>query len=186
MKKEYVMQKKQVIFGLSVVLVILIATSLVVAQQPQGGQRQGQRGQGMRGGFDPAQMQQRMMERMQEQLGMSATEMKAIQPLFTKVMDLRREIQGARMRGMMGGRGGRGGTGQQNAPAPTGLAKVQGELRTLVEKDGATSTQIKAKLTEYRKVREKTQQNLAKAQANLIKVLSVKQEAICVMSGYCE
>jgi hypothetical protein len=184
------MQKKQVVFGLSVVLVILMAASLVMAQRPQtGGGQAGQRGQGMRGNFDPAQMQQRMMERMQEQLGMTATEIKAIQPLLTKVMDLRREAAGSRMRGMMGmmgGRGGRGGTGQQNAPAPTGLAKIQGELRTLLENDSATAAQIKTKLTAYRKARVKIQQDLAKAQSNLIKVLSVKQEAICVMSGYCD
>jgi hypothetical protein len=186
------MRKKQLICGLSVALVILMATSFVMAQQPQGGQR-GQRGQGgqrqgMRGNFDPAQMQQRMMERMQEQLGMTATEMKAIQPLMTKVMDLRRDMQGARMRGMMGMMGGRGrgGGDTQNAPTLTGLAKIQSELRALVEKDGATSAQIKAKLTAYRKAREKIQQDLAKAQANLIKVLSVKQEAICCISGYLD
>ncbi|MCP4453209.1 MAG: hypothetical protein GY809_17240 [Planctomycetes bacterium] len=173
------MKKKQAILGLSVVLVILIATSLVMAQQPQGGQR-GRGGQGMRG-FDPAQMQQRMMERMQEQLGMTATEMKAIQPLFAKVMDTRRELQGARFRGMMGGRGGR--AGQQNAPAPTGLAKIQGELRTLLENDSAAPSAIKAKLTAYRKAREKIQQNLARAQANLIKVLTGRQEAALVLSG---
>jgi hypothetical protein len=177
------MRKKQVICGLSVILV-LVAASMVMAQQPQGGQR-GQRGQGMRGNFDPAQMQQRMMERMQEQLGMSATEMKAVQPLLTKVMQLRRDLQGSQFRGMMGGRG-RGGAGQQDAPALTGLAKVQSELRALTESTSATSAQIKGKLTEYRKTREKIQQNLTAAQTKLVTVLTVKQEAICVMSGYCQ
>ncbi len=177
------MQKKQVILGLSAVLVILLVSSLVMAQQSQRGQRgQGQRGQGMRS-FDPAQMQQRMMERMQEQLGMTAAEMKAIQPLMTKVMSTRRELQGARFRGMMGGRGSRGGPGQLNAPAPTGLAKIQGELRTLLENDDATAGQIKTKLTAYRKEREKIQQKLAVAQANLIKVLTGRQEASLVMMG---
>ncbi len=177
------MQKKQVILGLSALLVILLAASLVMAQQPQGGQRgQGQRGQGMRG-FNPADMQARMMERMQEQLGMTATEMKAIQPLMTKVMDTRRELQGARFRGMMGGRGARGGPGQQNAPAPTGLAKIQGELRTLLENDNATAAQIKTKLTALRKARVTIQQKLAVAQANLIKVLTGRQEASLVMMG---
>lgn len=190
LEKECVMRKKQVIRRLSVVLVVLLAASMVMAQQQRGqrgqGDQGGQRGQGMRGNFDPAQMQQRMMERMQEQLGMSATEMKAIQPLFTKVMDLRRDLQGSRFRGMMGGRGGRGGPGQQDAPALTGLAKIQSELRTLTESTTATSPQIKAKLTQYRKAREKIQQDLSAAQAKLVAVLTVKQEAICVMSGYCD
>jgi hypothetical protein len=182
------MRKKQVICGLSVVLVILMASGMAFAQ-PAGGQRgqRGQGGQGMRGNFDPAQMQQMMMDRMKTQLGMSDAEMKAIQPMLTKVMDLRREMggRGGMMMGMRGGRGGRGGQ-QQNAAPLTGLAKVQDELRTLTESDSATSAQIKAKLTEYRKAREKIQQDLAAAQANLIKVLTPKQEAICLMMGYVE
>ena len=180
------MRKRQVICGLSVVLVILMASGMAFAQ-PQGGQGQrgqrGQGGQGMRGNFDPAQMQQMMMTRMQEQLGMTETEMKAIQPLLTKVMDLRREMGGRGMMGMMG-RGGRGGRGgDQDTATLTGLAKIQSELRALTESDSASSTAIKAKLTEYRKAREKIQQDLAAAQANLIKVLSAKQEAILVMMG---
>ena len=179
------MRKKQVICGLSVILV-LVAASIVMAQ-PQGGQRpqRGQGGQGMRGNFDPAQMQQRMMERIGQQLEMSATEMKAIQPLLTKVMELRRDLQGSQFRGMMGGRG-RGGAGQQNAPALTGLAKIQSELRALTESASATSGQIKGKLTQYRKAREAIQQDLTAAQLKLVAVLTVKQEAICVMSGYCK
>ena len=180
------MRKKQVICGLSVILV-LVAASLVMAQQPQGGQR-GQRGQGMRGNFDPAQMQQRMMERMQEQLGMSPTEIKAIQPVLTKVMELRRDLQGGRMRGMMSMMRGRGGDpggrgGQQDPASLTGLAKIQSELKTLVDNDATKAAQIKAKLTEYRKAREKIQQNLAAAQSKLIGYLTPKQEAILLMTG---
>ncbi|NQV35212.1 MAG: hypothetical protein HQ515_21135 [Phycisphaeraceae bacterium] len=183
------MGKKQVICGLSVALVILMAASMVMAQRPQGGQRE--RGQqGMRGNFDPAQMQQRMMERMQEQLGMSPTEIKAIQPALTKVMELRRDLQAGRMRGMMsmmrgrgGDPGGRGRGGQQNPASLTGLAKIQSELRALVDNDATKGAQIKAKLTEYRKAREKIQQNLAAAQSKLIGYLTPKQEAILLMTG---
>ena len=87
-----------------------------------------------------------------------------------------------------GGRGGnrggnRGGADQQAAPALTGLAKVQSELQTLVEKEDATSAEIKAKLTEYRKTREKIQMDLAAASAKLTAVLTVKQEATLVMMG---
>jgi Spy/CpxP family protein refolding chaperone len=186
------MRKKQLICGLSVALVILMATSLVMAQQPQGGQRGqrgqgGQRGQSMRGNFDPAQMQQRMLQGMQEQMGMTDAEMNAIKPLMTKVMGLRRDLQAGRMRGMMSmmrGRGGdRGSRGQQDTTSLTGLAKIQNELRTLVENDDTKAAQIKAKLTEYRKAREKIQQNLAKTQSQLIGYLTPKQEAILLMSG---
>jgi hypothetical protein len=189
------MRKKQLICGLSVALVILMATSLVMAQQPQRGQRGqgaqgGQRGQGMRGNFDPAQMQQRMLQGMQEQMGMTDAEMSAIKPLMTKVMGLRRDLQAGRMRGMMsmmrgrgGDPGGRGRGGQQDTASLTGLAKIQSELRTLVDNDATKGAQIKAKLTEYRKAREKIQQNLAAAQSKLIGYLTPKQEATLLMTG---
>ncbi len=195
------MRNKQLICGLSVVLIILMAASMVIAQQPARAQR-GQRDQGaqagqrgMRGNMDPAQMQQmqqrmqeRMMQGLQEQMGMSDAEMTAIKPRLTKVMELRQELRGSQFRGMMGARGARGGDrgGQQNTPNLKGLAKIQSELNALIAKDGATAAQIKAKLTEYRKAREKIQQNLAAAQANLLKVLTVKQEALMVMRGYCD
>jgi len=177
------MGKKQVICGLSVVLVLLMAASLVLAQ-PGAGQRQ--RGQGMRGNFDPAQMQQRMMERMQEQLGMDADEIKAIQPMLTKVQELNRELMGGRMRGMMGGRGGRGGRGgmgQQDAAPLTGQAKIQADLSALLDNESATAAQIKAKLTEYRKGQEKLQRALVEAQTKLAAVLTAKQEARLVLMG---
>ncbi len=193
------MRNKQLICGLSVVLIVLIAAGMVFAQQPARGQRGpgGQPGQrGMRGNMDPAQMkemQQRMQERMmqglQDQLDMSDAEMTAIKPRITKVMELRQELRGSMFRGMMGGMmRGRGGDrgGRQNTANLTGLPKIQSELSALIEKDGVKAAQIKAKLTEYRKAREKIQQNLAAAQANLLKVLTVKQEALMVMRGYCD
>ena len=183
------MRKKHIVSGLIAVLVVAMVAGFAMAQ-PAGGQRGGQRGQGMRGNFDPAQMQEMMMNRLQEQLEISDTEMSAIKPLLTKVMDARRELQGGRMRGMMrgmmgrGGRGGnRGGFGQQDQAELTGLAKIQSELGDLLEAENADTAKIKAKLTEFRKAREKLQQQLATAQANLIKVLTAKQEATLVMAG---
>ncbi|MCF7974856.1 MAG: hypothetical protein K9N55_13640 [Phycisphaerae bacterium] len=178
------MQKKPLICGLIVLLVVLMASGMAFAQPAQGqrGQR-GQGGQGMRGNFDPAAMQQRMQERMMEQLGMDADEIKAIQPLLTKVQEINRELQGGRMRGMMGGRGGRGGAGQQDAAPLTGLAKTQNDLETLLDNPSATTAQIKGKLTEYRKGVEKLQQELTAAQTKLAAVLTVKQEARLVLMG---
>ena len=187
------MRKKQVICGLSVVLVILMAAGVAMAQ-PAGGRQRGQgqeRGPGGMRGFDPAQMQERMMQGMQEQMGMSDAEMNAIKPLLTKVMTLRRDLQGGRMRGMMsmmmrgrgGDRGNRGDRGQQDTASLTGLAKIQNELRTLVANDSTKAPAIKAKLTEYRKAREKIQQDLSAAQSKLIGYLTPKQEAIMLMTG---
>jgi len=73
----------------------------------QGGQRRNRQaggGQGGQGGgnFDPAAMQQRMLDRYQEQLGFTNdVEWDAVKPLVQKVMDARRETMGG-MRGMFG------------------------------------------------------------------------------------
>src|ERR1043166_2008325 len=72
---------------------------------------QGRRGGGGGGGnFDPAQFQQRMMDRYKEQLGFTNdTEWNAVQPLVQKVSEARLEA----LRGGFGGfrRGGQGGGG---------------------------------------------------------------------------
>jgi hypothetical protein len=117
---------------------------------------------------------------------MTETEMKAVQPLLTKVMDLRRDMggRGGMMMGMRGGRPGRG--GQEDTTTLTGLAKIQSELRALTESDSASSAAIKAKLLQYRTEREKIQQQLTAAQASLIKVLTPKQEAQLVLNGTLE
>jgi hypothetical protein len=69
-------------------------------------------GQG-RGNFDPAQMQQRMLERYKEVLEVTDdAEWKAMEPLVQKVMDLRRQSFSGMGRGMFG-RGPRGGDNPQ-------------------------------------------------------------------------
>ena len=46
-----------------------------------------------RGNFDPAQIQQRMMDSIQDQLGFTNdTDWSAVQPLVQKVMDARRDV----------------------------------------------------------------------------------------------
>src|SRR5881628_253721 len=81
-----------------------------------GGQGGGGRGDRFGGGnFDPAQMQQMMMERLRDDLEVKEdAEWKALEPLIQKVMDTRRQVEGDRMRGMFGRRG-RGGGGGDNS-----------------------------------------------------------------------
>src|SRR2546423_703328 len=63
-----------------------------------------------RGNFDPAEMQQRRMDNLKEQLEVKDdTEWNAIKPLITKVMDAQRAAMAERMRGAFRGFGGRGG-----------------------------------------------------------------------------
>ena len=153
-------------------------------------------GQGGRGGFDPAQMQQRMMESYQETLGMSADEFKAVQPLIEGVMTKQRETMGmgrgfggggfGRARGGPGGGGGGGqggdpgqgnrGRGFGGEPSPEQTA-----LQQAVE--SGTPSEIKAKLEAYREARKKKEADLQDAREKLRKVLTQKQEAALVLRG---
>lgn len=148
------------------------------------------------GNFDPAQMQQMMMQRYQEQLGITNdTDWNAIQPLVQKVMDAQRAARG-NMGGMFGrggrggGPGGRGGGGPggfggpggpggfgQQQPDPTAEA-----LQQAVENNTSTD-QIKDLLAKYQESQKAKQAALAAAQADLRKVLSVQQEALATLMG---
>jgi hypothetical protein len=140
-----------------------------------------------RGNFDPAQFRERMMERVKEQLEVTdEAEWKVIQPLVEKVMDARMSGMGGMGRGMFGGpRGG----GNNNDPAarrgPPGQTPSP-ESETLQKAvDGkASNAELKtamAKVVEARKVK---QAELEKSQADLRKVLSVRQEAIATLNGW--
>lgn len=157
---------------------------------------QAQQGQG-RGNFDPEQMRQRMMERYRESLEIkSDDEWKAIEPRITKVMDARREVgfPGGFGRGGFGGGGRRGGDGAAGGgggggndggrargfgPEPSPEAEA---LQKAIEAK-ASSDDIKAKLAKYRESRKTKEANLVKAQDDLRKVLTVRQEASAVLMG---
>src|SRR2546427_5249047 len=98
-----------------------ISQGMAQQDNKEGNNDRGPGGGGGRGGrfgggnFDPAQMQQMMMERLREDLEVKDdTEWKALEPLVQKVMDTRRQVEGDRMRGMFGRRG-RGGGGGDNS-----------------------------------------------------------------------
>src|SRR5262249_30513321 len=140
---------------------------------------------GGRGNFDAAQFRQRMMDRLKEQLEVTDdTEWKAIQPLVQSVMDARMASASGIGRGMFGGgrRGGgdgggnngdqarRGPFGQPSSPEAENLQKAIDAKAPKAELKDAI-----AKYAEYRKTK---QAELEKAQAELRKVLTVRQEAI--------
>lgn len=136
-----------------------------------------------RGNFDPAQFQQQMMERYQVQLGMTAEEFKAVQPLIEGVLAKQREILGGRGgfgfgggRGGGGGGGGGGGRGFGGTPAPEVEA-----LQKAVE--SGTPAEVKAKLEAYREARKQKEGELQEAREKLRKVLTPKQEAQMVLAG---
>jgi len=164
-------------------------TSQLAAQdQPQRQERQG------RGNFDPAQFQQQRLERIHEQMGVTdATAWKAIQDRIQKVFDAQSAVIGFRGRGGFGGRGGRAGGGADNtgggnnggggrggfggAPSPE-LEALQNAIQ-----NNAPSEQVKSALEKYRAARKVKEAALEKAQVELQKILSVKQEAVAVTNG---
>jgi hypothetical protein len=203
------MQRNVMTIGVVATVLALMVGGLALAQQGGGGGGGGRRGGGGGGGqggpggnFDPAQMRQRMMDRMKEQLGADDAAWKVLEPRLTKVMDANRQAGGGRggmmgmmggMRGQRGGQGGQGGADNGGAPAQrrgsgpggeqTALDKAMTQLRTTLENSSASPDDIKKQLTAVRDAREKAKQELAAAQADLKKILTVRQEAVLVEMG---
>jgi Beta-propeller domains of methanol dehydrogenase type len=160
------------------------------AQQDNAGRR----------GFDPAraqEFQQRRMDRLKEELEVKDDEWAALQPLIQKVMDAQRAVMADRIGGFMRGgrgggggdtaggggdnggrrRGGGGGFGGFGEPSPEAEA-----LQKAIESK-ASNSEMKAALAKYQESRKTKQADLETAQANLKKVLSVRQEAILTAQG---
>jgi len=166
-------------------------------QAQEGGQdapRQGRRqgggggGQGGPGNFDPEQAKQRIMERYREQLGVKDdTEWKLVQSRIEKVSDARREIgmrgMGFGMGGRGGGPGGAGGGGGGGRRGFGGEPSAEAEALQKAVESNASSDEIKAKLAAYRTSNKDKEAKLEKAQDELRKVLTVKQEASAVLLG---
>src|SRR5258706_5899487 len=127
------MQRLRLGFAM-VVAILAMSAGSAFAQNQNNGQA---RGQG-RGNFDPAQMRERMMTRIKEQLGATDDEWKAIEPKVDKVMTAQRESRGGFGFGGFGRGGGGGGGGaagggggaEQQPTTPGGQAS--GGLRTTV------------------------------------------------------
>ena len=149
----------------------------------------GQGGGRRRGGnFDPAQMQQRMMDRVREELSFTNdTDWNAVQPLVQKVMDARRDVGFGGMGRMFGrNRGGQGGPGGGPGRGGFGTPSPEEEVLQKAVEDNAPSGQIKDALAKYRAAHKAKQSKLAAAQAELKQVLSVKQEAQAALLGLIE
>ena len=157
----------------------------------------GRRNRGGNGGanLDPAQMMQRQLDNYRQQLDITNdTEWSAIQPLVQKVLEAQQAArQGGGRGGFGGGRrggnngpnannnnanangGGRGGFGAQ--PSPEAQA-----LQQAIDNE-ATAAQLKDLLAKYNAAQKAKQAALAAAQANLRKVLTVKQESQATLMG---
>jgi hypothetical protein len=167
-------------------VVACAAFALFMSAGPVAAQGQG------RGNFDPQQFRQRMMDNYRERLEIKGDdEWKAIQPLIEKVMDARQNVGFGGGFGRGGGRrGGGNGDAQGNGNNQGGQRGFRGgepspeaeELQKAIESN-ASKDELKAKLTKFREARKDKEAKLVKAQEDLKKVLSVKQEAAGVLVG---
>ncbi len=147
-------------------------------------------------GFDRAQFREQQLNRYRERLEVKSDEdWKKIEPLVGKVMDARAEMGG--FGGGFGGRGGRGGGGGGGGGGRGGGGGGDGENRDR-NRFGAQSAEeqaldkaieakapadeIKTKLAAVRESRKAKEAALDKAQDDLRKALSPRQEASAVLA----
>ncbi len=153
----------------------------------QGGQRRNRQAGGPGGGgpggggnFDPAQMQQRMMDGIKDRLEFTNdTDWSAVEPLVQKVVDARRDVgMGGGMRALFGGRNRGGDQGGNNRRGGMfGQPSAEEEALQKAIDDNAPAAQVKDLLAKYRASQKAKQAKLEAAQADLKKVLTARQEA---------
>jgi hypothetical protein len=147
-----------------------------------------------RRGFDPAQIQNFLLQNYREQLEIKDdAEWDIVRERIQKVLEARRDTAFGGM-GMMAGmfrRGGRGG-GTDAGGAPGGNRGLAGLLPQAGPEEEAlqkaidakaANAELKAALAKFQEARRQKQAQLEKAQTDLRAVLSVRQEAIASLSG---
>jgi hypothetical protein len=195
-QEEITMKAKNLLTVCGVAAALMLSAGSIYAQPgggggfggggPGGG---GPGGGGPGGGnFDPAQMQQRIMDNYRQQLNFTNdTEWSAVQPLVQKVTDARMAVgMGGGMRGMFGrnrGGGGGGGGGFGGGNNPFNQPNPERDALQQALDDNAPAAQVKALLEKYQAAQKAKQAKLAAAQADLRKVLSVPQEAQATLLG---
>ena len=185
---QYIMRRiNHLPLTLTAAVMLALGTSHVAAQNNQNGgtQRQGG-GRQRQGNFDPAQMQQRMLDRYRDRLEITDdSEWKAMQPLIQKIMEARMAM-GTGGRGAFGPGGRRGGEGNQaNTTQRRGPAQANPaaeELQKAID-NKTPAPELKATLAKYLDYRKGKRADLEKAQDALRAVLTARQEAIAVLMG---
>lgn len=193
------MSKMHHLMAIAGALVLLLSTTTgTLAQnnprnQNNNNNNNNQGGRRQRGNLDPAQFQQRMVERYRERLEITDdAEWKALQPRIQKVLEARMAIESGRRamfdRGNRGGRGDRNNSSdqtqqQQQQQRPTGAVDPAAETlqRAITEK--ASGSDLKAASAKYLAARKAKQADLEKAQEELRVVLTQRQEAIAMLAG---
>jgi hypothetical protein len=181
------MKLNRIITACALVATLAISANSLLAQDngnsTPGAPGNGAPGGGQRRAWDPAQMQQRMLDRIQDQLGFTNdTDWDAVKPLVQKVMDARRDVLSGQMRGMFGGGRNRGGQGGPGGGMFGQTSPEQDALQKAIDDDAPTA-QIKDLLAKYKEVQKAKQAKLEAAQDDLKAVLTTKQEAQAYLLG---
>ncbi len=143
---------------------------------------------------DPAQMKQRILDDMRDQMELKDdAEWSAIKPKLTKVIDVREEVMAGARHGHFGRgprhNGGGGGEGEDNGGRRHQHEWGGGEPSAAVQAlqkavDGkAPTAEIKAKLKVVQDEAKARQAKLAAAQEDLRAVLTPRQEAVATLHG---
>lgn len=137
------------------------------------------------------QMRQEQAQRMREDLKMSEEEYQVLEPMIQKVQQLSMESM-AFGRGLFGGRGGPGAPGRGGNPfaneddmTPQGkaLTEASDALRETLDKEDASTDEIKDRLAALRQARVATQDALRQAREELRGFVTPTQEAMLVLQG---
>ena len=164
------------------VLLSLVVGCALVAPSFARAQAQDNNNQNRRGNFDPAQMRERYMNSIKEQLKADDDEWKVLSPKIEKLMTAQRDTRGG---GGFRGRPGGGGGNADNQPT-TPVAKASADLRTALENKDTPAEDIAKKLAALREARDKARADLTAVQKELKEVLTQRQEAVLVTMGMLE
>ena len=175
----------------------LVFCAVTITAKGQGGGGPGGGGFGA-GGFDMSQMMRMLVDGMREPMEVTDdTEWKVIADQIQKVNEARMKAStgGMGMFGMMGRRGGMGGGGAGAGGGGGGgggrgmgqlaalFSNPEGEALQKVIDAKASNAELKAAVARFVEARKQKQAELEKAQADLKKLLSVRQEAIAYSLG---
>jgi len=147
-----------------------------------------------RGNFDPEQFRQRMMDNYKERLEVTSDdEWKIIQDRIEKVMTAQRDSRVGGFGRFGGGPGGRRGGGDNGGDAAARPNRDRGGFNAADNPDAdalqkaleakASPDELKAKLAKLRAAQKEKEAKLVKAQDELRKVLSLRQESTAVLMG---
>lgn len=170
------------IFKLCALAITLAFTATRLFAQDNGNDG-GSRGNRPGGGnWDPAQIQQRILDGIQERLGFTnVVEWDAVKPLVQKVIDAGREVIGGRLDFLGGGRS--RGSSRGGSSGLLGQSSAERDSLQKAVNENVPAAQIKDLIAKYKAAQKLKQAKLEAAQAELKSVLTTKQEAQALLLG---